>query len=207
VNVPTDCPSGTCATATTANIINYNRGITGIRVSFDTVASFATTAGAAFTFEWTSPIGTIFSPVTDAATAITVTQTITGGVTVVDILLTDNHVRQRWLKVMIDATQVTASGVELDGELFGNPVVMPSGDATPGGDAVFYLGSAPGDVTGDRKNTLTDIGQTRLQVNPAFSVPIDNVYDADKSGKVELRDVGLARLDLNPAFALPLISP
>jgi hypothetical protein len=201
------CPAGICASSKLENITNYMLGITGIRVSFDTVVSFATTADAAFTFEWTSPTGTIFSPVTDAATAITVTQTITGGATVVDIVLADNHVRQRWLKVSIDATQVTALGVELDGELLGNPVVLPSGNGTPGGDAVFYLGNTPGDVTADRKNTLTDIGRIRLQVNPALRVTVENIYDVDKSVKIQLADVGLARLDLNPAFALPLISP
>jgi hypothetical protein len=64
-----------------------------------------------------------------------------------------------------------------------------------------------GDVTGDRKDTLTDVGQIRLRVNPALVVPIENIYDIDKSGKIQLTDVGLARLSVNPAFALPLITP
>ncbi len=193
--------------ATAENVTNYIRGITGVRVSFDNVVSFATSADAAFSFEWTNVGGVTFSPVTDAGTAITVTSTVLGGVTVVDIVLADRHVRQRWLKVMIDSTQITSGGAELDGELVGNPVILPSGDAIPGGDAVFYLGNMSGDVSGDRKTTLTDIGQLRLQVNPAFSVSIDNIFDLDKSGKVQLADVGQGRLDVNPALALPLISP
>jgi hypothetical protein len=201
------CPRGTCASSNLANITNYARGITGIRASFDNIATFATTADAAFSFEWTQPTGAIFSPVTDAATAITVTPTVVGGVTVVDIVLANDHVRQRWLKVTVDATEVTASGIELDGELLGNPVVLPSGDGTAGGSAVFYVGNTRGDATGDRKTTLTDVGQIRLQVNPAFAVPIDSVFDVDKSGKVQLTDVGLARLGVNPGFQLPLISP
>lgn len=215
-------PNGTCgepdpdpsrsflatgSTATIDNISNYARGITGIRVSFDNIATFATTTDAAFSFEWTEPTGTVFSPVTDAATAITVTPTVVGGVTVVDIVLANDHVRQRWLKVTIDATEVTAGGIELDGELSGNPVVLSSGDGTAGGNAVFYIGNTRGDVTGDRKTTLTDVGQIRLLVNPALGVPIDSVFDVDKSGKVQLTDVGYARLGVNPAFQLPLISP
>jgi len=227
------------STATLGNVTNYTFGITGIRVFFDTLVDFATTAEAAFTFYWSDPpvcVGgtnngqicnpepsnpsidpcilgggvcnpNVFSPVTDAGTAISVTPSDVGGVTVVDIVLANDHVRQRWLEVTIDASQVTTTGVELDGEFVGNPVTFPSGDGTPGGDAVFYVGNMPGEVSGDRKTRLQDVGLVRLQVNPALLVPIDNVYDLDKSGKVQLTDAGLARLDVNPAFALPLISP
>lgn len=111
------------------------------------------------------------------------------------------------MKVTIDATQVTVGGVELDGELSGNPVGLPSGDGTAGGDAVFYLGSVTGDVDGDRKTLLTDVGLIRSVVNPFLAVPITDVYDADKDGKVLLTDVGGARLDVNPFFTLPLITP
>ena len=201
------CPRGTCASSKLDNITNYARGITGIRVLFDNIVDFAATPDAAFTFEWTDPTGTTFWPVTDAATAITVTATVPVDVTVVEIVLDDDHIRQRWLKVIIDSTQITSSGVELDGELVGNPVVLPSGDGTSGGDATFFVGSMPGDVSGDRKTRLFDVGQIRLEVNPAYPVPIENIYDVDKSGKVRLWDVGLTRVDLNPAFALPLISP
>ena len=139
--------------------------------------------------------------------SVTVTDAAVGGVTLVDIVLVDDHVRQRWLKVTIDATQVTSAGVELDGELIGNPAIFPSGEGTPGGDAVFLMGNMPGDVGADRRTTLTDIGEIRLQVNPVFTVPIDNVCDVDKSGRVQLTDVGLARLSVNPVLSLPLISP
>ena len=44
-------------------------------------------------------------------------------------------------------------------------------------------------------------------MNPFLSVPITNVFDVDKSGKVVLRDVGEARLDANPFFSLPTITP
>ena len=44
-------------------------------------------------------------------------------------------------------------------------------------------------------------------LNPFVSVPITNLFDVDKSGKVVLKDVGEARLDANPFFQLPMISP
>lgn len=197
----------TGATANASNITNYAFGITGIRVTFDNAVDFTTTAADAFFFDWTALGGTTFSPVMDVQTAVTVTSSVVGGVTVVDIVIVDDHVRRRWLKVTIDATQVTVTGVELDGELSGNPAVLPSGDGVPGGNPVFYIGNMAGEVTGDRKTTLTDVGQVRLQVNPALLVPIDNAYDIDKSGKVQLGDAGRARLDVNPALTLPLISP
>ncbi|MGD2107961.1 MAG: cohesin domain-containing protein [Phycisphaerae bacterium] len=194
-------------TATNDNITNYIRGITGIRVIFNAIVDFATSPEDAFTFEWTTGTGTTFSPVTDVATAIMLIPSEQNSVTVIDILLADDHVRRRWLKVTIDATQVTTSGVELDGELMGSPMVFPSGDTAPGGDAVFYLGNLTGDVDGDRKTQLADVVQIRAAVNPFFVVPITDVYDVDKDGKVQLTDVGLCRLEVNPFFAIPLITP
>lgn len=195
------------STATQDNITNYMRGITGIRVTFDTLVTFATTARDAFSFEWTTGTGTLFSSVTDAASMISATASDVGGVTVVDIVIVNDHVRRRWLKVTIDAAQVTSGGVALDGELTGNPLVLPSGDGTPGGNSVFVIGNLSGDVDNDRKTTLTDIGLIRGQVNPFVTVPITNIFDVDKDGKVQLADVGAARVDVNPFVTLPLITP
>ena len=130
-----------------------------------------------------------------------------GGGTTVTIIITDDHVRKRWLKVTIDAAQFTGNGVALDGEMSGNPVALPSGDGTPAGDAVFYVGNQPGDVDDDEKTVLADVGLIRGAANPFLSVPISNVFDVDKSGKVVLLDVGEARLDANPFFKLPTITP
>jgi len=194
-------------TATLDNVTNHVYGITGIRVIFNSIVDFATTPDAAFTFESTTGTGSTFSPVFDVATAITVTPTVISNATVVDIGIADDHVRRQWLKVTIDATQVTTVGIELDGELSGAPMVFPSGDGAPGGDAVFFLGNQPGDVDGDRKTLLTDVVLIRAAVNPFFGVPITDVYDVDKDEKVLLTDVGLARVDVNPFFTLPLITP
>jgi len=195
------------STSNGTNIVTYSRGITGIRVRFDTIVSFATTASNAFGFEWTTGTGSAFTPVANVAAMISATASTAGGATVVDVVLVDHHVKQRWLKVTILASQVSVGGTPLDGELSGNPVVMPSGNGTPGGNAVFYIGNLTGDVDNDRKITLTDVGLIRGLVNPFVSVPITHVYDVDKDGKVLLADVGTTRADVNPFFTLPVLVP
>ena len=67
---------------------------------------------------------------------------------------------------------------------------------------MFVIGNLSGDVDGDRKTSLTDIGLIRSVVNPFVDVPITNVFDVDKDGKVQLTDVGLSRVDVNPFVTL-----
>jgi len=195
------------STASTQNMNNSIHGITGLRVYFDDIVSFATSATDAFDFAWTTGTGTSFAPVADPESAISVMSSVQNGVSVVTILLDDDYVKRRWLRVTLHADQVTTSFRALDGEMWGNPVALPSGDGWSGGDAVFYLGNISGDVDGDRKTTLTDVGLIRAAVNPFQEVPITEVYDVDRDGKVLLNDVGMARLDVNPFFTLPLIAP
>lgn len=190
-----------------ANIANYSRGISGIRVTFDKVVTFATTPANAFSFEWTTGSGTTFSPVTNPALNIAVSASVQGSATVATITLANDYVKRRWLKVTIDAAQVTSLGVPLDGEMNGNPVVMPSGNGVPNGAAVFFLGNMDADVDADRRVLLTDVGSVRARVNPFVPVPVTNVYDVDKDGRVQLSDVGAARAAVNPFFTLPMIAP
>ena len=84
---------------------------------------------------------------------------------------------------------------------------MPSGEGTPGGNAVFFLGNMPGDVSNDLRTTLTDVGQIRSRVNPFVLVPITDAFDVNKDGKVVLSDVGESRLEVNPFTTLKLIAP
>ena len=216
-----DCSGGRCTeesdpghaflgfggTATVANTTNYSRGVTGVRVLFNQIVDFTTTPEASVTFEWTTGSGEVFSAVTDVATMISVTPVVENGATVLRIVLAENHVRRRWLKVTVQAAQVTSTGVELDGELAGSAVVFPSGDTVPGGNAVFYIGSASGDVDGDLKTSLVDVAIIRLSVNPFVRVGITDDLDLDKDGRLLLNDVAEARLDVNPFFTLPRISP
>ena len=216
-----DCPGGLCreqadpsrhvlasgSAAAIDNVTNYVGGITGLRIFFDKIVTFATTPDAAVSLAWTTGAGTSFSPVTDAAAAMTVTPTVEQGRTVLTIVLNDDHVRRRWLEVRIDAAQVFSGGVTLDGELTGNPVSLPSGDGIPGGDAIFYLGNAAGDVNGNRRTALLDVALIRASLNPFLPVPVDHLLDVDKDGRLRLSDAGKARLDVNPFFTLPLITP
>ncbi|MEK6675881.1 MAG: hypothetical protein AABZ47_09540, partial [Planctomycetota bacterium] len=198
---------GVGSTANGNNITNYSNGITGLRVRFDRIVTFATIPRAAFSFHWTTGTGTTFTPVDESVFTISVNAVVDSGVTLVTITLADDHVRNRWLRVTIDSLQVTYLGMTLDGESGGNPVALPMGNGLPGGNAVFVIGSKSGDVDGDRRVTLSDVGLIRPQVNPFLNVPISSLFDVDKSGRVLLSDVGEARVDVNPFVTLPLITP
>lgn len=228
--------SGTIAN--TNNIINYTEGITGIRVIFDNIVTYATTPDAAFLFEWSNlpecvggdrdglicfvdndctgttptPNGTcevLFEPVLNVATNVSVTSIDVNGQTEVSITIADGHIRRRWLRVTLIASDISSNGSLLDGELIGNPILFPSGDGTPDGDAVFYLGQISADVDDNRKVELTDPGLIRNCVcfNPFLQAPITEMFDVDKDGHVVLTDVGKARAEVNPFFTLTLISP
>jgi hypothetical protein len=194
------------STATMANITNYAFGITGIRVFFDSLVTFATVPADAFSFEWTiPPAGTAFEPVVDVALNFTITAADVAGKTVVTIVINDDYVVTRWLKITVDATQVSTGGCDLDGELTGNPVSLPSGDGAVGGNAVFYVGNAPCDVDGDRRALNSDYLAIGGQIGP-FPVPITDVFDVDKSGQVLNPDLIATGGFISP-FQLPLISP
>ncbi len=198
---------GAGSVATVDNVSYYVRGVTGIRVYFDKVVDFQASPNDAFSFEWTALNGSTFTPVTNVATTFAVSAATVNGVTVVTIVIDDDTVSKRWLKTTIDATQVSTVGGLLDGELTGNPTVMPSGDALPGGNAVFYLANMPGDADGDLVATLDDVSLVRLESNPTIAVLIDNVFDVDKDGVVTLDDVSTTRLVSSPTIGIPLITP
>ena len=196
------------STAVTKNITNYVNGITGIRVYFDHDVAFHDSPEDAFTFEWTTPpAGTTFSAGPDSG-VITITTELIDDNTVVTIVIDDDEVKRRWLKVTIAADKVTADGKDLNGELEndGDCVKLDSGSGPAGGDAVFYLGNMPCDVDDDQKVMLADAGLVRLEVSED-PVPITNVYDVDKSGVVEMADANATRDAVNIFFTLPLISP
>lgn len=199
---------GAGSVATVNNVSYYIRGITGIRVYFDTVVDFSTLDPTdAFSFEWTNPNGSTFTPVTNVASTFLVSEATKGGVTVVTIVIDNDTVMKRWLKTTIDAAQVSVAGALLDGDLAGNPISMPSGDTVPGGNAVFYLASMPGDVQGDLVTTLDDVSLDRIESNPTIAVLIDNVFDVNKDGAVTLDDVSVTRMASNPTIGVPLITP
>ncbi|MFQ5461499.1 MAG: cohesin domain-containing protein [Phycisphaerae bacterium] len=205
-----DCPGpGTCAAARPNNITSYLRGITGIRVTFDRVVSFATTPLAAFSFDWTTgSLGTTFTAV-DAAVVAGASATVStaSGVTVVNLVLGDYDVVRRWLRITLDAAQISTGGVAMDGEATGNPVILPSGNGTPGGNCVFYIASMPADSDGNRLTTTDDAIAIRLAVSTSQFVAIDSPYDVNKTRLVTTDDFIDARLLVSTSFKLGLISP
>ncbi|MFQ5461080.1 MAG: cohesin domain-containing protein [Phycisphaerae bacterium] len=205
-----DCPGfGTCASALSSNITNYMRGITGVRITFDSIVTFATTPEAAFSFEWTTgSLGTTFTPV-DAAVVAGASATVStaSGVTVVNLVLADDSVVRRWLKITLDATQISAGGVALDGEVTGNPVALPSGNAIPGGNCIFYVASMPADTDDNRLTTTDDAIAVRLAVSTSQFVGIDSPFDVNKTRLVTTDDFIEARFSVSTSFKLGLITP
>ena len=192
--------------AVTKNITNYVNGITGIRVYFDDDVAFHDSPEDAFTFEWTTGTGTTFSAGPDSG-VITITTELIDDNTVVTIVIDDDEVVKRWLKVTIAADKVTAGGKDLNGELENDDdcVDLPSGSGPAGGDAVFYLGNVPGDVDDDRRALTSDLALIAIEISED-PVPITNIYDVDKNGEVQQADVDEVAEHLSP-FMLPLISP
>jgi hypothetical protein len=52
-----------------------------------------------------------------------------------------------------------------------------------------------------------DVGDVRAELDLFLQVPITNIYDVDKNGRVLFTDVGDTRAELDLFFTLPLISP
>ena len=111
----------------------------------------------------------------------------------VTIRFADGEIKNRWLKTIIDASQVVSaeSGRNLDGEL-PNPLTLPSGDGGAGGNAEFIIGNRVGDVDANYYTLFNDAIDIRSRAGAAL-VGISNTYDIDKSGRVLLNDAILAR--------------
>jgi hypothetical protein len=95
--------------------------------------------------------------------------TVTGsGSDTMAIALGAEGVRDTWVKVTLrgDGTLRDVVRQTLDGEprsagsglgyIFSSPVDLPTGDGSPGGNAVFYVGSLRGDFNGDGAVTAAD---------------------------------------------------
>jgi hypothetical protein len=106
----------------------------------------------------------------EVVTGILAPVRLTGSDTNVMTLTFDNaSVVDTWVKVTLfgDGTLRDEEGQALDGEPLRGAAGpgyiasadrdLPSGDGTPGGDAVFYVGSLGGDMNGDGRVTAEDI--------------------------------------------------
>ena len=138
-----------------------------------------------------------------APTPPTYTTTILLSKTSVTITFADGEIKRRWLGTMVDPLAVNAAGRILDGEL-PTPLTLPSGDGNDGGTAVFIIGNIPGEVTSDATVTSADdVPAVMGAVDPTLAVPIDNVFDVDKSGLVLSTDVVLTIANVDPTYTLP----
>jgi len=185
------------------NVTNNTQGITGLRVKFDAIVSFSGGVSAAFSFEATpeqssSKVFAAFGPPTAPVFSVD----NGSGKTVVTIRFTDGEIKRRWLKTIVDASQVSASGLDLDGELT-NPLTLPSGDGTAGGNAEFIIGNRLGDVDANYRCLLNDAILIRTNVS-GLLVGISNRFDIDKSERALLNDAILARNNVS-GIALPIL--
>ncbi len=123
-----------------------------------------------------------------------------------------------WVKVALDGDSVhNAAGIMLDGDAPGDgsgrgylfdATDLPSGDGTPGGDAVFYVGSLAADATGDGTTDNSDLAVllANWESGPAiFSSP--SMGDFTGNGDIDDNDLAVllgnweAALDALPSPA------
>jgi len=163
------------------HVTNYVNGITGIRLKFTSLVTFPGAVADAFSFEATPEQSSdkTFSALIPP-TPPTFVQDDSSGKTVVTITFTDGEIKNRWLKTIIDASQI---GEDEDAELI--------------------IGSRVGDVDGNYRCLLNDAITIRTEVSGAL-VGISNACDIDKNGRVLLNEAIMARNAVT-GIALPAL--
>ncbi|MEE8450389.1 MAG: hypothetical protein V3R99_00690, partial [Thermoguttaceae bacterium] len=119
-----------------------------------------------------------------------------------------------WVKVTLDGSGLIADAVgnPLDGDpaaegsgreyLFDADVDLPSGDAAPGGDVVFYVGSLRGDLNGNRQVENVDLNLLLSALGSS-----DESMNLDGIGVVDDDDVAILVGNFgNGLCSLPLLS-
>jgi len=182
------------------NVTNCAQGITGIRVTFDTVVSFLGDVSAAFSYEATpeQDASKTFTPLTPP-TVPGYAVDDSSGKTVVTITFADGEIKNRWLKTTLDASQVSANGFDLDGELT-SPLTLPSGNGMAGGNAAFIIGDRIGDADCNYRCLFNDAILIRHHAD-GLAAGISNAFDIDKNDQVLLNDAILTR---SSASSIPL---
>jgi subtilisin family serine protease len=154
--------------ATFANYTSYSRGINGIFVDIN---DLATTSLTADDFEFRA--GTTGDPAdwTIVAGAISVAPGIgTGGADRVTIRFADDTARNKWLRVVVKANANTGLLV----------------------DDVHYWGNAPGETGDSPSDTRVDfVDVAGIRQNTTSTATVANVYDINRDGIVNTADVDL----------------
>jgi autotransporter-associated beta strand protein len=156
--------------------------VTSITVTFDTVVAFASTPGAAFTLIRNSD---------SAIISFTATASVVGGMTVVTL---DNFTGTateflsladgRYTLTAL-ANQITAGGVQLDG----------NGDGTPGDNFTFGdpqgLFRFFGDINGDRNVDIADFGVFSSTFGlTSGQMGFISAFDYNQDGVIDIADFG-----------------
>jgi len=165
--------------ATFGSVSSFSRGINGLMV--DIVGSHPGITAADLSFR----VGNNNSPGSWSAAPDPTVVTVRGGAGIggadrITILWADNAIQQTWLQVTVAANAQTG-------------LITPD---------VFYFGSAIGD-TGEGESTtfITNVfDENSARNNPASvlsNIPVTNLYDFNRDGRVDSSDQSLTRIFLN----------
>lgn len=158
--------------ASEANYINAVQGLTGLTVDIADLANAGQIDVDAFTFRVGNgnDLGTWATA--PAAGDVHVRQGEgANGSDRVELIWPDNTIENQWLEVTVKANDVTGLAE----------------------DDVFYVGHRTGDVTGDGRVMVEDVQLIRENQSGFGSAGIDNAYDINRTGRVDLGDVIAAR--------------
>lgn len=173
--------------ATAAHYSNYTKGINGIIVDLQDLNDPTAVDLADFTFTYgndNDPTGWVDAP---TPTLTLLEDAGVGGSDRFTFTWEDNAVAGQWIQVTTRATATTGLAA----------------------DDVFYLGSAPGEVTGNAAVSTADVIRIRRnRTRPGQLIDLLNPHDINRDGKVSNADVILARRSLtNPRTRLSFIHP
>jgi uncharacterized repeat protein (TIGR03803 family) len=168
----------TATTATFSNISSYSDGLNGILIDFADLPSGVTFSASDFAFKVGNNSNSSSWSTAPAPTAVATWTS--GGGTYADIVWANNAIQEEWLQVTVkaDANTQLANSV------------------------VFYFGSeigATGVSTATTSNgpvlrvTSADVVNTENNASLLKTVPITNIYDFNRDGKVTSTDVVLCQ--------------
>ena len=166
-------------TATGENYTNYSKGINGIML--DIVDFPDTPTIDDFVFK----VGNDNNPANweTAPAPISITVREGAGVNQTDrvtILWPDGAIRNKWLEVIVKATERT--GLE--------------------NDVVFYFGNLPGDLNGDFTVDVSDLGILSSYYSQNISPPDLSKGDFNADGKIDVSDLGVLSGSYNHSLTI-----
>ena len=181
------------STATFANISSYANGINGILIDFANLPTGVTFSASDFQFN----VGNNNTPsswVTAPAPTAVATWTGSNGDTFADIVWANKAISDEWLQVTVLAdanTHLTNNFTFYYGSEIGATGIST---ATTGNGPVIRVTSA-------------DVVATQNNASLLQSVPITNLYDFNRDGKVTAADIVLCQNNTTLLGGLVLISP